>query len=129
MISDTIRLGFTHTDRPGYLPQTDGYRPGAIQTEIVIGPVLLPGQHHTATITLAEATAVAEACWAATNRPQGVPANVLEHEIADAFALKILELRKAEDLAHQEIRALCTGDTVTVRGMKLAATSAGWERV
>lgn len=130
MINDIIRLGLTHTDRPGYVPSMDGWKPGALQTEITLGPVDLPGQHDTQPITVAEAVVIAETCWHATNRPAEIPArSQLERDIDNAWAVAVVDLQTSKDPRLHELRALSIGDTVSVRGVTLAATGSGWEPV
>lgn len=130
MIRDTIEVGFTHTDRAAdYVPAMDGYRPGAAQTTVTIGPVNLPGQTEDTPITLEEAKSIAEACFVATNLPQPPSPGTLAHDIEQALSLEALAMATKHDPRLQHLRSLSVGDTVKVRGMTLAVARLGWEHV
>lgn len=103
-------IGFTATDRPGgYVPELDGYRPGAEQTI------------RTITVDLAEPMTVwtlAAAVFGATHASGDMALTPLQAAIRATLA----------DGA-DAWRDMSVGDTVTVGTMTVACTTTGWDAV
>lgn len=105
-----VVIGFTAAalDR-SYVPQLDGYRPGALQQEVELHCRVVPTAQH---------TDYAEGVFEVTNAPY-LPTQGAAGAVADAVTA----------LSTRLPRTLSVGDTVTVGDVKLACLSAGWAEV
>lgn len=128
-----INLGFTHSDRASdYIPAMDGYRPGAVQTVLTVGPVAVAtlGSHAVGedALTVAQVAMVAETCFSAMNRPFAAPGR-FEQDVKKAIEDALAPLRDAAGPAFEGIHLMQVGDTVSVDGITVACLGVGWAQV
>lgn len=127
MLMLPLTLGFTQRDPASdYRPVLDGYRPGAVQVTLTIGPVPIPGHPEDTPLSAADAEMVAQAAWEAMNAPEGVPLNVVAKKIRAALAEAFGTLRATQPVVYGQIHALGIGDTVTVGGHTLVCGRFDW---
>lgn len=112
-----IKLGFTQQQGDDYIPIHDGFRAGAEQVTVTIGPLEILGLRE---VTVDDAADVAEACFTAMNAPA---------EVLSPLAAQIRELLTEAIAALGDdsgVHLLAVGDTVTVGDMTVACEVIGW---
>ena len=117
----TVKLGFTASDRAAnYFPCMDGYRPGARQTLLTIGPLTVPGEQPT------DAEQVAHDCFAAMNAPEDLPVSTRVAALRTAITDAVAALADSADPALNGVHSLSVGDTVSVGDVTLSCQRVGW---
>lgn len=124
MITIDLDLGYT-LPADGYVPEVDGFRPGALQRVIRLTRVQLHGLHPGDHMTIDEAARIAERVFdASTSR---TPAEL------SGLTATIRAMLDAQEQLHatagEPLRQLTVGDTVSLMGFTLAIESWGWTRI
>jgi hypothetical protein len=120
----TIELGFTATDRTAdYVPCVDGYRPGARQALLTIGPLAVPGCDPARPLDPEQVKALAEDCFDAMNMSDEMP---VSGHIAALRAAIAAALAESQDPAADGVHTLSIGDTLSVDGITVCCERFGW---